>query len=303
VKTRALIVLAAVAGAGLAALLGGALVERTPAPSPELAASQSEEDFKAGFALGDTASLVESLQTTLRATPSDEHSWTLLGLAYQQRARETGDPAYYTDSGGALERAVSLDPSDSFAYSGLGSLALSRHRFALALRLGRKARALAPDTARTLGVIGDAEIELGRYRLAFRDFDEMSRLRPDVSAYARVSYGRELLGHTAGAIRTMRLAVDAATDTAEPQAWAHVQLGKLYFNHGRFRAAERELRTANAIFPSYAYGLDAQALDEAALGHTRRAIALERVAVDLIPLPQYVAALGDLYATIDRPAG
>jgi len=115
-------------------------------------------------------------------------------------------------------------------------------------------------------VVGDAEIELGRYRTAFRDFDTMDRMRPDLSSYARVSYGRELIGHTAAAIRAMKLAVEAAADTAEPLAWTHVQLGKLHFNHGRFRAAEREFRTANGIFPNYAYGLDANALAEAALG-------------------------------------
>ena len=161
---------------------------------------------------------------------------------------------------------------------------------------------IAPDSAGGYGVTGDAEAELGRYRLAFRDFDEMSRLRPNVASYARVSYGRELLGHTAAAIRAMKLAVDAATDTREPLAWTHVQLGKLYFNHGRFRAAERELETANAIFPEYAYGLDALALDEAALGRTTRARSLARRAVALIPLPQYVATLGDLDAATGHPA-
>jgi tetratricopeptide (TPR) repeat protein len=302
-STKLLIAAAVLVTAGFAALFGGVLAKPSAAPPDALAAAQSVEDFKAGFALNaSTASLVESLQATLRANPTDEHSWVLLGLAYQQRARETGDPAYYTKSGAVLDRALRLDRSDPLVFSGLGSLALSRHRFATALRLGREAKALAPESARTYGVIGDAEIELGRYRLAFRDFDTMDRLRPDLSSYARVSYGRELLGHTAAAIRAMKLAIDAATDTAEPLAWTHVQLGKLYFNHGRYRIAERELELANEVFPSYAYGLDALALDEAALGRTGRAVALERQAVDLIPLPQYVAALGDLYATTGRPA-
>ena len=40
------------------------------------------------------------------ASPKDEHSWMLLGLAYQQRARETGDPSYYAKSQGALDRVT-----------------------------------------------------------------------------------------------------------------------------------------------------------------------------------------------------
>src|SRR5207237_2240812 len=81
-----------------------------------------------------------------------------------------------------------------------------------------------------------------------------------------------------------------------------VQLGKIYWNHGRLVAAARQFRDALTIFPGYAYGLDALAQVEAARGHRRRAIVLEREAVDAIPLPQYVAALGDLYAVTGRPA-
>ena len=151
-------------------------------------------------------------------------------------------------------------------------------------------------------MIGDAEIELGRYRQAFKDFDTMNRLRPSLSSYARVSYGRELTGDTAGAIAAMKLAIDAATATVEPTAWTHVQLGKLYFNHGRIATAEREFRFANAVYPRYAYGLDALASAQAAGGKLRAAIASERAAVELNPLPQYVAALGDLYAVSGRSA-
>src|SRR5207244_4623374 len=48
-------------------------------------------------------------------------------------------------------------------------------------------------------------------------------------------------------------------------------------------------------------GLDALAQAEAALGHTARAISFERRAVTAIPLPQYVAFLGDLYRASGRP--
>ncbi len=301
-KTPILIALAAVAAAGLVALFGGVLDDSHSA-APPLVTPQAVEDYKAGFALGDaTPRLVADLQATLRLNPSDEHSWLLLGLAYQQRARETGDPSYYPKSEGALRRALALDSSDALAYSGLGSLALSRHRFREALALGERARRLSPYTARNDGVIGDALVELGRYREAFAAFDEMDRLRPSLASYARISYARELLGHYSQAVRAMRLAIDAAAGEAEPLAWTHVQLGKLAFNHGHYTEAARAERLALDVFPGYPYGLDALAQAEAALGHYRRAIALEREAVDAIPLPQYVAFLGDLYRATGRPA-
>src|SRR5262249_27122764 len=151
------------------------------------------EDFKAGFSLNaSTASLILQFQQTLRKNPKDEHSYVLLGLAYQQRARETGDPTYYTKSEGVLRRALALDAKDSLAVGGLGSLALPRHRFREGLVLGRQAVELNPSSARNYGVVGDALIELGHYGEAFRTFNRMNKLRPSLSSYARVSYGREL---------------------------------------------------------------------------------------------------------------
>ncbi len=198
-------VLAAVAGG---ALFGGALRSTSSASSASLAGAQAAEDFKSGFALNaTTASLVADFQSRLRANPKDEHSYGLLGLAYEQRARETGDPSWYPKAEGVLRRAraLALDPKDSLAMGGLGSLALSRHRFRDALALGEGARTLNPYSAQPWGVIGDAQVELGRYREAFASFDRMNKLRPGLSSYARVSYGRELIGHTSGAIRAMKL--------------------------------------------------------------------------------------------------
>ena len=290
--------LAVAASAAAALLLGGALrggkTARAIAPSP--AALQS------GFRAGDTQTQVAALQEQLRATPHDAKSLALLGLAYEQRARETGDPSYYPKAGGVLRRALALEPNDLVATSGLGSLALSQHRFGEALRLGRRAVALSPTTARNYGVVGDALVELGRYREAFAAFDRMAAMRPGLAAYARVSYARELLGRFEPAVYAMRLAVDAAADQPEASAWTHVQLGKLFWAHGRLGAAAAEYRLALRAFPGYVHAYDALAQVEWALGHRTTAIALERRAVAAIPLPQFVGALGDMLHLAGRNA-
>jgi tetratricopeptide (TPR) repeat protein len=126
----------------------------------------------------------------------------------------------------------------------------------------------------------------------------MARLRPGLAAYARVSYGRELRGDFAGAVAAMRLAVDAAADEPEPLAWTHVQLGKLFWSHGRLAPAARQYRIALLTYPGYVYALDALAQVEAARGRYGHAIALERQAVQTIPLPQFVTTLGDLEQVI-----
>jgi tetratricopeptide (TPR) repeat protein len=300
-RSRIALVAAAAALVVTALLFGGVLRESSSA-SPIVVAPQLVESFQAGFSLGASAGdIALQLQETLRSNPSDQRSWVLLGLAYQQRARETGDPGYYGKSEKALRRGLSLTPDDALAISGLGSLALSRHRFREALVQGRRAVALARYTARHYGVVGDALIELGRHREAFAAFDRMNALRPSISSYARVSYGRELIGHTKAAISAMQLAVETAGNAPEPTAWTRVQLGKIYWSHGRLTDAAREYRSALAGFPGYAYALDALAQVEAARGRYVRAIALARRAVEAMPLPQYVANLGDLYRASGKP--
>jgi tetratricopeptide (TPR) repeat protein len=297
-QSRLIVLVTVAALAAAVTLLGGAFRgSRSPdarAASPARAAGARPD---AGLAVGDTAALVAQLQDRLRADPRDARGYALLGLAYQQRARETGDPTYYPRSERALRRALRLAPADAASIGGLGSLALSRHRFREALGLGRRALRLAPGSSRTYGVIGDALVELGRYDDAFRAFDTMAQLRPSLAAYARVSYARELLGRPPDALAAMRLAVEAAANQPEATAWARVQLGKLYWSTGQLGPAAREYRSALAAFPGYAYAFDALAQVEAAHGHTRRAIALETQAVDAIPLPQFVGLLGDLYAS------
>ena len=300
-RIRILVFVAATAVAAASVLLGAAL--RGPAAGGAPAAQAGTDDrLQAGFAAGDTAALVRRLQLALRDHPRDVRGLDLLGLAYQQRARETGDPAYYGKSAGVLRQALRLAPRDLLATGGLGSLALSRHRFREALALGKRAQALSPATARTYGVIGDALVELGRYDAAFRAFDTMTRLKPSLAAYARVSYARELLGDVPGARQSLELTLTSAIGEPEATAWTRVQLGKLDWSVGRLAAAAREYRAALRAFPGYVYALDALAQVEAARGRLAHAIGLERAAVSRIPLPQFVAQLGDLYRVDRRPA-
>jgi tetratricopeptide (TPR) repeat protein len=293
------LVLAGTAAALVAAvsLVGGVLRDHAGAArAVPVQAPAAGDSFAAGFSGGDTASFVSRLVTDLRAQPGDAKSYTLLGLAYQQRARETGNPAYYTKSEQALQRARHLAPGDATTVGALGSLALARHRFGEALVLGRQAVRLAPYTARTYGVRGDALIELGRYEQAFRTFDRMSSLRPDLSSYARVSYARELLGRPGAAEQAMKLALDAAGGQPEPTAWVETHLGKLAWSRGRLAEAESHYRAALSIFPGYVYALEPLALVQEAKGRHRAALSLARRAAEALPLPQTVATLGDLYA-------
>ena len=290
--------------AGLVAavsLVGGVLRDSGgTARAVPLKASPAGGAFEVGFAAGDTATFVRRLTAELRMHPASAKGYTLLGLAYQQRARETGNPAYYTKSEQALLRARTLAPKDASTTSALGSLALARHRFQDAFLLGRSAVGLAPYTARNYGVLGDSLVELGRYREAFRAFDRMGSIRPDLSSYSRVSYARELLGRADAAEQAMKLALDAAGGQPEPTAWVQTQLGKLAWSRGQLHEAEAHFRAATAVFPGYVYALEPLAKVEEAKGNHRAALSLAKRAAQVLPLPQTVATLGDLYVRHGR---
>src|SRR5438128_4110212 len=124
---------------------------------------------------------IEALQAVVRNHPRDAGSYVLLGGAYLQKVRETGDAEYYTRSEGVLERARKISPGYSAAYTGLGTLALARHDFRSGLAYGLEAHRLARDVVQPLGVIVDAQVELGRYGDAARTLQRMVDLKPNLA--------------------------------------------------------------------------------------------------------------------------
>jgi tetratricopeptide (TPR) repeat protein len=239
--------------------------------------------------------LIGQLEARLQKDPNDWHAYQQLGYGYIQKARDTGDPAYYGRAESALEKAVQINAEDADSIVGLGSLALSRHEFQQALDWGLKAYALAPHNARVYGVLGDAYTELGNYEGAVQAVQTMVDTRPDLSSYSRVSYVRELHGDMPGAIDAMQQAVEAGSPNAENTNWTRVQLGQLYWMQGNLAAAEREYQQVLTYFPTYMYALGSMGQVRAAQGKLDEAADYYRRALDVVPLPQYVIALGDIY--------
>lgn len=291
------------ATAAAAVLLGGILAASPSAgPAAPVDPGAATGRYLDGFAAGDTAATIEQLERRVRTDPEDAEGFTLLGLAYQQRVRETGDPSLYPRSEEALRRSLRLVPGDDLALTGLAALASSRHRFLDAARLARQALSVNPYSASAFGILGDANVETGDYEAAFHAFDRMAALKPTAAAYARIAYARELLGRTGAAIAAMKLTVSAAEATTEPAAWSRVELGNLYFNSGRLRPAARAFREALARFPGYHRAQAALARVAAARGRLDESVALYRRALEAVPLPEYAARLAETLTAGGRDA-
>ena len=242
-----------------------------------------------------TDTQIQALQERLRTNPNDWQSYSQLGLAFLQKARETGDPSYYQKTEEALNKALSFQPDDYASISAMGALALARHEFASALEWGERAKQINPSRSYAYGVIADAQVELGRYAEAVDTLQAMVDLRPDMSSYARVSYLRELHGDPEGALEMMQLAVDSGLPYAENTAWTRTQLANLYFNMGDLEHAEQEYQLTLQNHPDYVYALAGLGRVRAAQGNMNEAIGLLNEAVGIMPMPEFVITLGELY--------
>jgi tetratricopeptide (TPR) repeat protein len=293
---RFLIGAAAAVTTALAILLGGLLAtEPSGGPSARSTPSALAEQVFTGSSSPNTATEIVRLAEEARRT-DDASAYALLGLAYQLRARETADPANYSRSERALERALARDRANLYAIGGLGSLALSRHQFREALEFGRRAQQVSPATARTYGLIGDALVELGRYQEAFASFDRLARLKPGLAAYARVAYARELIGRPTAAEKAHRLAIEAAGPRPALRAAALAQLGELYISTGELVAAENEFRSALRVSPGFGAALEGLAHVRGSQGRYRQAILFATQAGQ-----SGTETLGDLYLLTGRP--
>ena len=273
----------------------------TAAATPRATDGAVLRELLSGLAGNNTAAYVTQLESRLRAR-RDGTTLLLLGLAYQQRARETGNPRYFTLSGQALRAAGAYPSATELAIAGLASLAVSRHRFGAALPLARAALRINTNDATALGALGDAFLNLGRYHKAFVAYDRMAFLSPSVASYSRIAHARELLGRPRAAAEALELALTLRVPVREHRAAALVQLGNLEFNTGRLSAAARSYRAALAALPGYVHAQAGLAHTEAAEGLFARALPLFQHVVDRLPLPQYAVWRGDALRAAGRAA-
>ncbi|MEP7361366.1 MAG: tetratricopeptide repeat protein [Chloroflexota bacterium] len=233
----------------------------------------------------------------VRQNPDTIDAYILLGYAYLQHVRETGDPTDYGRAEAALQEVLARQAGNDGAIVGLGVLANARHEFAQALELGNEAVAISPYNSQARGVTVDALTELGRYDDALKAAQDMIDLRPDLASYSRVAYQRELHGDIDGALDAMRTAFDASSGSpAENREYIRVLIGDLYLLKGDPTQATQIYNTSLSVVPGFMWaeaGLGRAAL---ATGDLKTAIVHYQKAVDILPLPELVVALGETQA-------
>jgi tetratricopeptide (TPR) repeat protein len=209
--------------------------------------------------------------------PWDFVSYTRLGEAWMQRARETGDTASLDEAHGALGQARALRPDDVDATAALASVRLAQHEFQDAIDLARAALATDPGATSALATIGDAQIALGDLAAGRATYRELAARERGPEIDVRLAHIAELDGDLAGAVELVRGAERAAVHagrTGERLAWYRTLLGALLLKSDQAAEAETAYRTALAEFPGYVFAIAGLAGVKAAQGDTAAAAAL-----------------------------
>jgi tetratricopeptide (TPR) repeat protein len=280
------------AGLALAAALGGLLLREPASPLAPSAADQAvARNQRIAF-----------FETRAAADPLDTRSLNVLAGEYLQRARETGDVADYQRAETAATRSLDIIPDDN--YAGLVLLASVRyvqHDYAAVEALARRAIPLKPAGPDAFGLLADAQVGAGNYAAAAETLTTMRDLDGGLASLSRLANLAFLTGDRINAVAYWQQTIEAGEGfPVENQAWARVQLGVTYFALGDYDAAIEQHQAALELFPNYVHALAGLGQAQAAKQDWDAAVAAYERAVALQPLPQYVTALGDVYAAAGR---
>jgi len=295
VRIRALALCLAAMAVALATHLDlgpASVVSTSPAPL-------SAEAVQTVASAAELARLIGVFEARLKQHP-DALDFLFLGKLYLQRARATGDVGSYAQAEEALARAHALYPDDPETLAALARLRYATHDFASAARAAATILAADPTDPTATALLGDASLELGDYPTAEERFKELAKRFPNAGAVdarlARLAFLR-------GQNDLARDLADRAASEARAEgafgidlAWyAHLR-AQLSFDRGDYRGAAAAEAEALAIAPDYYVAEAGLGRADAAQGRIDDAIALYQRAVDAVPQPEYLAALGDLYA-------
>jgi tetratricopeptide (TPR) repeat protein len=269
-------------------------------PPPEAAQVVAAIPPPAGKAAADRA--VAAALGRVRQGEKDPGAWADLGDALMQKARETADAGYYNHAERAYRRALALAPGHVAATTGRAWVFGSRHEFEESIAWANKAIALDGRAHHAYGLLGDAAVERGEYDDAFKHYQKMVDLRPDLSSYSRGAHLLFLAGDLRKARWLMEKAIAVGAPYAENTAWARAQLALIYFSDGHLVAAEQLLHDARGKAPDNPHLLAALGKVKAARRDFAGAIDCYRKASASAPRHEVLVALGDLYRLTGRAA-
>jgi tetratricopeptide (TPR) repeat protein len=261
-----------------------------------------------------TERAIQTMQSRVQRDPKDPAAYSSLGAAFFQRARETGDVEDFQLAEQALNKSLALNNADFSAepaYSTMAEVCMGEHRFSDAITYAQKALALGSGDLSSFAIVGDANADMGDYERAAIAYsrldssgDSAAQPRNVYVRDSRISYLKFVSGDTPGAIRLMQSAVAAGTEArlpAENLAWLYYELGEYEFQTGDMGTANHAYLTALNIHPGDYRAMAGLGKLRGTQGRFDEAINLYRSAIAVVPMPMFVAELGDVYHQAGNP--
>ena len=256
-----------------------------------------------GFGMKSTDELIIFWKERFERDPRDFISLTYLAESHIRKGRETGDASEYQKAEAILRNSLKLNAGYEPTLAYLSAALFAQHDFSGALELANRVYNADPRALQALATIGDAQLELGHYAEAEIAYEKLNEKSPSAPVYTRLARLAWLYGRPSEALSWMQQAVDDSGETGlsgENTAWYHFQLGELYFNTGQVEQAEAQYAAALKAFDNYYLALAGLGKVRAAEGQYEEAIEYYQRAVNIVPQPDFLAALGDLYIRTDQ---
>jgi tetratricopeptide (TPR) repeat protein len=231
-----------------------------------------------------------------------------LARLYLQRARESGDHGDLLRAEETARASLAMRRGrNGAAYAVLTSSLMAQHRFPEALEAAGQLLAMDSGAVAARAMLGEIELELGRYADARRTLGMLATSRSDPTVAPRLARWEELRGRPEAAralLRAARERAGAAHGTPREQlAWFQLRLGDLAMRHGRLTEAARELDAGLALRPDDHRLLGASARLALLRGDAGRARQLGERALAGTPDPATLALLHDAAAGLGDSAG
>jgi tetratricopeptide (TPR) repeat protein len=265
---------------------------------------QALPDIAARSAIPESATTdqrIASLDKLIAQNPKSVAYQNQLAAAYMQKVRETVDFGYLDRAERILNGVLLADDGNYEALRMREVVELERHHFQAAADLAEAIIGLHPADPWSYGVLGDASMEMGRYDRAAAAYQRMLNLRPDQSSLNRASWYEFVSGRPAQAIALMKQAIDSGARSPENTAWCLVDLGNLYFKTGDIDRSAQSFAQAAQTFPGYHAAQAGLGRVRGARGDYAGAIAAYLKAQSSVPMPEYAAALEQLYTLLHQP--
>ncbi len=291
-KRKAILLLLSIFGIIAYSQFNGMLFDRARLPDAEDIDGSSLKNVPP---VGETIIFV---QDRIKQNPNDAVSYSLLGELYIRQARETGDVSGYQRAEDALGQALELLPGYATAGSSLASVYYARHEFDEALELSTRVYESNWRNTSALVTMGDANLSLGNYQQAEEIYLSLEETDATPPVLARLANLAEIKGHPEEALKLIRRAAGetlGSGGTKENAAWYLLRVGDMYFSTGDLREAGGYYEASLRVYENYHLALAGLGKVRAAEGEYEQAIEYYQRAVNIVPQPDFLAALGDLY--------